>query len=73
MMPANQNVQSFLKAVCDKKGLRFAVDLHTALQEGRDDSEARTMLRDALTAINRSSRKRHDRSEKSGQPQAQLA
>lgn len=55
-MPANQNVQSFLKAVCDKKGLRFAVNLHTALQEGRNDDEARTMLRDALTAINRSSK-----------------
>ncbi len=50
-MSANLKVQSFLYAVCDKKGLRFAVELHHALKDGRNDNETRTMLRDALKAV----------------------
>lgn len=50
-MPKNQNVQNFVKIVSDKLGLRFAVELHHALQAGRTDHKTRAALRSALNAI----------------------
>lgn len=46
-----QSVQNFVKSVSDKKGLRFAIDLHQALQAGRTDRDTRAALRSALRAL----------------------
>ena len=44
-------IQKFITAVCDKKGFRFAVELHHALADGRNDQETRQMLQEAIRAI----------------------
>lgn len=44
-------IKQFIAAVCDKKGLRFAVELHHALAGGRNDNETRQMLQEAIKAI----------------------
>ncbi len=44
-------IKQFIAAVCVKKGLRFAVELHHALAGGRNDNETRQMLQEAIKAI----------------------
>lgn len=45
------DIQKFIAAVCDKKGLRFAVELHHALAEGRLDQDTRLKLQAAIRAL----------------------
>lgn len=44
-MPSNPKVRTLLNTVCDKIGFRFAVELHHALRDGRDDEEVKAMVR----------------------------
>lgn len=49
-MPSNPKVRALLDTVCDKFGFRFAVELHHALRDGRNDEEVKVMVRMAAMA-----------------------